>query len=42
MKGVKDSKGAILFISILLLGSVILGSGCTDNGNKWREQEKAE
>ena len=29
----KDSKGAVLFISILLLGSVILGSGCTDNGN---------
>jgi len=33
---VKASKGAVLFVSILILGSVILGSGCTgtDNGNK--------
>jgi FKBP-type peptidyl-prolyl cis-trans isomerase 2 len=28
----KASKGAILFLSILILGSVIFGSGCTDNG----------
>ena len=29
----KIRNGAILFISILLLGSVLLGSGCTDKGN---------
>ena len=29
----KVRNGAILFISILLLGSVLLGSGCTDKGN---------
>jgi FKBP-type peptidyl-prolyl cis-trans isomerase 2 len=34
MKGVNASKGSILFISILLLGGIILGSGCTDNGSK--------
>ena len=28
------SKGSIFFISILLLGGIILGSGCTDNGSK--------
>ena len=33
-KGVSASKSSILFISILLLGSIILGSGCTDNGSK--------
>jgi len=31
---VKTSKEAVLFISILLLGSVLLGSGCTDKGSK--------
>jgi FKBP-type peptidyl-prolyl cis-trans isomerase 2 len=32
MRGVKTSKGAVLFLSILILGSVIFGSGCTDTG----------
>ena len=30
----KNREGAIFVISILLLGSVILGSGCMDSGNK--------
>jgi FKBP-type peptidyl-prolyl cis-trans isomerase 2 len=34
MKGMNPRKGAIYFIAILLLVSTILGSGCTDNGNK--------
>lgn len=29
----KASKGAVLFLSILILGSVIFGSGCTGNSN---------
>lgn len=29
----KASKGAVLFLSILILGSVIFGSGCTSTGN---------
>ncbi|MDR7664793.1 peptidylprolyl isomerase [Methanosarcina sp. Z-7115] len=33
MKRMKVRNGAILFISILLLGSILLGSGCTDKGN---------
>jgi FKBP-type peptidyl-prolyl cis-trans isomerase 2 len=34
VKGVKTSRGAVFLISVLLLGSVLLGSGCTDKGNK--------
>jgi FKBP-type peptidyl-prolyl cis-trans isomerase 2 len=43
MREVKASKGAVLFISILILGSVILGSGCTgtDNGNKSGDGNKS-
>ncbi len=39
----KASKGAVLFISILILGSVILGSGCTgtDHGNKSGDGNKS-
>ena len=39
----KASKGAVLFISILILGSVILGSGCTDtdHGNKSEDGNKS-
>ena len=29
----KASKGAVLFLSVLILGSVIFGSGCTGAGN---------
>ena len=29
----KASKGAVLFLSFLILGSVIFGSGCTNTGN---------
>jgi FKBP-type peptidyl-prolyl cis-trans isomerase 2 len=33
MRGMKASKGAVLFLSVLILGSVIFGSGCTGTGN---------
>jgi peptidylprolyl isomerase len=33
MRGMKASKGAVLFLSVLILGSVIFGSGCTGAGN---------
>jgi FKBP-type peptidyl-prolyl cis-trans isomerase 2 len=33
MSGMKASKGAVLFLSFLILGSVIFGSGCTGAGN---------
>jgi peptidylprolyl isomerase len=32
MRGMKASKGAVLFLSVLILGSVIFGSGCTGAG----------
>ena len=29
----KSSRGAVLFLSILILGSIVFGSGCTGTGN---------
>jgi FKBP-type peptidyl-prolyl cis-trans isomerase 2 len=38
----KASKGAVIFLSVLILGSVILGSGCTsNNGNNSENGNKS-